>query len=69
MFDADTMNALTLYARTQRLMFELEAAERELGNVLRVRDINMEMYRARAAEIEIAFEMDRRSLPLLWRNH
>jgi hypothetical protein len=59
MFDADTMNALTLYARTQRLMFELEAAERELGNALRDNNVNVEMYRARAAEIEMAFEMDR----------
>jgi hypothetical protein len=40
-------------------MFELEAAERELGNALRYNTVNMMMYRARAAEIEMAFEMDR----------
>jgi hypothetical protein len=61
MFDWDTLSAITLYTRTQRLMFELEAAERELGEVLRYDTINMEMYRARASEIEAAFEADRRN--------
>lgn len=60
MFDSDTFHAITLFARTQRLQFELEAAERKLGNVLRDRTINMAEYREKAAEIELAFELDRR---------
>jgi hypothetical protein len=56
------MTAMTLYFRTLRLTFELEVAERELGQLLREGGIDIATYRKHAEEAEAAFEADRRDL-------
>jgi hypothetical protein len=62
MTSPETLRALTLYFRTQRLAFELEVTEWELAQQLKERadEINLDEYRASAAQAEAAFEQDRR---------